>query len=96
MACTVRTASNGVPVYKNLHNAECWEGVVFGGESGNTPVGVRVQSQPGADPGTPRRRKICIMHDLCFLGGLGGGCVLMPEQRDTVQSAQDRRRSASD
>ena len=98
MARTVPTASNGVPVYKNLHTADCWEGVVFGGESGPV-VGVRVQSQPGADPGTPRRRKICIMHDLCFWGGgsggLGGGGVLMPEQRDTVQSAQNRRRSAS-
>ena len=68
MARTVPTASNGVPVYKNLHTADCWEGVVFGGESGPV-VGVRVQSQPGADPGTPRRRKICIMHDLCFFGG---------------------------
>ena len=55
MARTVLTASNGVPVYKNLHTADCWEGMVFGGD-----------------------------------------CVLMPEQRDTVQSAQDRRRKASD
>jgi len=55
MARTVLTASNGVPVYRNLHTADCWEGMVFGGD-----------------------------------------CVLMPEQRDTVQSAQDLRRSASD
>jgi hypothetical protein len=45
----VLTASNGVPVYRNLHTADCWEGMVFGGD-----------------------------------------CVLMPEQRDTVQSAQER------